>query len=168
MAERDFTVRKLPGTDFSSVPLLIPNDMTYDSSDNKLKKIPGKDRTGLALVADGLQLLKDDIEQPLSVLAVGGPCRTGKSYLLSRFLGTPDAFALGHEFDPETAGVWLGTTVLACDRFTVVLMDTEGIDSVFAKSKNDACILVMTLLLSSFFIYNSIGVPHHSDLDKMR
>ncbi len=78
MAERDFTVRKLLGTDFSSVPLLIPNDMTYDSSDNKLKKIPGKDRTGLALVADGLQLLKD-IEQPLSVLAVGGPCRTGKS-----------------------------------------------------------------------------------------
>ena len=162
-----FTKRKLAGTTHTSMPLLIPNDTTYVLRSNELKTIPSEQRTCLKLVPETLELLKA-IERPLAVLAIGGPCRTGKSYVLSRILGTADAFALGHTFDPKTLGIWIGTNVLDCEKFTILLMDTEGIDSVFAKSRDDACILVMTVLLSSYFVYNSLGVPHHSDLDKMR
>ena len=168
MAEcNGFTVRKLRGTHHSSVPLLIPNDLKYVTSKNELVKSTGVDRTNLELVPESLELLKS-IKRPVAVLAVGGPCRTGKSYILSRVLGSPDAFALGHTFDPKTLGIWIATSVLDCDDFTVILMDAEGIDSVFSQARSDACILVMTVLLSSFFVYNSIGVPHHSDLKNMR
>lgn len=119
------------------------------------------------IVPETLSLLKT-VDRPLAVLAVCGPCRTGKSYILSRILDSTDAFSLGHTFDPKTIGIWIGTTVIDCKEFTILLMDTEGIDSVFTKSRDDACILVMTVLLSSYFIYNSVGVPHHSDLEKMR
>ena len=149
------------------MPLIIPNDTRYDASTNELLLIPGEERASLKTVPETLRLL-ETIQRPLAVLAIGGPCRSGKSYVLSRILGSADAFALGHTFDPKTLGIWIGTTVLDCEKFTILLMDTEGIDSVFAKSRDDACVLVMTLLLSSYFIYNSTGVPHHADLDRMR
>lgn len=150
-----------------SMPLIIPNDTRYDVYTNELVPIPGVRRASLKAVPETLRLL-GTIQRPVAVLSIGGPCRSGKSYVLSRILGSTDAFALGHTFDPKTLGIWIGTTVLDCDKFTIVLMDTEGIDSVFAKSRDDACILVMTVLLSSYFVYNSLGVPHHADLDKMR
>jgi hypothetical protein len=149
------------------MPLIIPNDTRYDPSTNELLLIPGEERDSLKTVPETLRLL-ETIQRPLAVLAIGGPCRSGKSYVLSRILGSTDAFALGHTFDPKTLGIWIGTTVLDCEKFTILLMDTEGIDSVFAKSRDDACVLVMTILLSSYFIYNSTGVPHHTDLDTMR
>ena len=87
--------------------------------------------------------------------------------MLSRVLGSVDAFELGHTMDPKTFGIWVGTTVLECDDFTVLLMDTEGIDSANAKARDDASILVLTVLLSSYFIYNSTGVPKRNDLQEM-
>lgn len=171
MSSLRITRRSLVHPDLASIPrsmpLIIPNDTRYDASTNELLLIPGEKRASLKTVPETLRLL-ETIQRPLAVLAIGGPCRSGKSYVLSRVLGSADAFALGHTFDPKTLGIWIGTTVLECEKFTILLMDTEGIDSVFAKSRDDACVLVMTLLLSSYFIYNSIGVPHHSDLDRMR
>lgn len=167
LASMAFIKRRIEGACHRSMPLIIPDDTSYDSSTNELKTISSKVRSGLKLVPETLDLLRT-IERPLAVLAIGGPCRTGKSYILSRILGSTDAFALGHTFDSKTLGIWIGTTVLDSDKFTILLMDTEGIDSVFAKSGDDARILVMTILLSSYFIYNSLGVPHHGDLEKMR
>ena len=114
-----------------------------------------------------LDLLKT-IKKPIAVLAVAGPCRTGKSYILSRILGIAEAFQLGHSVNSQTMGIWMGTSVLDCEDYCILLLDTEGIDSVAAEATNDAKILVTTLLLSSYFIYNSMGIPHNNDLEKMR
>jgi len=162
-----FSKRTLSGACHSSMPLVVPDDMAYDSSTNELQQIPGKKRGGLVLVPETLSMLRT-IVGPLAVLAIGGPCRSGKSYVLSRLLDSADAFALGHTMDAKTFGIWIGTTVLESDKFTVLLMDTEGIDAANAKARDDASILVMTVLLSSYFIYNSIGVPRKNDLEKMR
>ena len=112
--------------------------------------------------------LLNTIKKPLAVLSITGPTRTGKSYILSRFLGDPEAFQLGHTADACTKGIWMSTSVLECDKFCVVLLDTEGIDAVNDQASNDAKILVTTLLLSSYFIYNSQNVPRNTDLEKMR
>ena len=166
-AKGKFAKRLLSGARHRSMPLIIPNDTNYDVSTNELETIAGEQRTSLKLVPETLQVL-ESIDRPIAVLAIGGPCRTGKSYVLSRVLGSADDFALGHTMDAKTFGIWIGTTVLDCDKFTVLLMDTEGIDSANAKARDDASILVMTVLLSSYFIYNSIGVPKKNDLEKMR
>ena len=123
----------LRGARHCSVPLVIPYDTEYNADTNELKKIDGEQRKSLKLVPEAIQLL-ESIERPLAVLAIGGPCRTGKSYVLSRVLGSADDFALRHTMDAKTFGIWIGTTVLDCDKFTVLLMDTEGIDSTNAKA----------------------------------
>ena len=41
------------------------------------------------------------------VVAITGPYRTGKSYILSEVFDQPDVFPLGHSFDPETMGIWM-------------------------------------------------------------
>ena len=102
------------------------------------------------------------------MLSIAGPTRTGKSYILSRLLGDPEAFELGHTARAHTKGIWMSTSVLECSKYCILLLDTEGIDSVADQASNDAKILVSTLLLSSYFIYNSKGVPQNNDLQKMR
>ena len=114
-----------------------------------------------------LELL-ETIHKPVAVLSIAGPIITGKSYILSRFLGDPEAFELGHTVCPNTKGIWMSTSVLDCSEYCILLLDTEGIDAVNDQASNDAQILVSTLLLSSYFIYNSIGVPRNYDLEKMR
>ena len=62
----------------------------------------------------------------------------------------------------------MATTVLECDEFATVLLDTEGIDAVGASETTAMSLLTLTTLLSSFLIYNSKKVPHKVDLEKMR
>ena len=127
----------------------------------------GVKRDSLVPYATALELL-ENIHKPVAVLSIAGPTRTGKSYILSRFLDDPEAFELGHTMRAHTKGIWMGTSVLECSEYCILLLDTEGIDAVNDRASNDAKILVSTLLLSSYFIYNSLGVPRNNDLEKMR
>ena len=70
--------------------------------------------------------------------------------------------------DAKTFGIWMATSVLECDYHAILLLDTEGIDAATSSGQEDTRIFVLTLLLSSFFIYNSKGVVNKSDLDRMR
>ena len=103
--DRSYTKRLLSHPDLqplpSSVPLIIPNDCEYDFSTNQLVCIEGETRKSLKMVPQALQLL-ESIDKPIAMLGICGPCRTGKSYILSRVLGSADAFALGHTMDPNT------------------------------------------------------------------
>eukprot|EP00731_Ephydatia_muelleri_P012791 Em0007g101a len=139
----------------------------YILATNKLSLDESKARSSLKVLPEALQLLKS-ITKPVAVVSICGPCRTGKSYILSRVLGSGDAFALGHTTDAKTFGIWMGTSVLECDEFTMLLLDTEGIENVEAEAINDASILVLSVLLSSCFIYNSQGVPKKYDLNSMK
>ena len=116
---------------------------------------------------DAVELLRS-IDKPLAVLSICGPYRSGKSYFISRALGSPGAFKLGHSMQACTRGIWMATTVLECYDFATVLLDTEGIDAVGASETMAMSLLTLTTLLSSFLIYNSKKVPQKVDLDKMR
>ena len=124
-------------------------------------------RDKLIVVPEALKLLQS-IKKPVAILSIAGPYRSGKSYVLSRLLGESNVFDLGHTMNAKTFGIWMGTSVLECDGHVIILLDTEGIDAATASGQEDTRIFVLTLLLSSFFIYNSKGVVNKSDLDKMR
>ncbi|KAI8488815.1 Guanylate-binding protein 5 [Branchiostoma belcheri] len=151
----------------SSIPLILPDDMKYNAVTGGVEKVPDAKRTTLHVVPEALELL-EGIEEPVSVISICGLCRTGKSYILSRLLDTADAFALGHWMDPQTFGIWMGTKVLRGKDFTIVLLDTEGIDAAGDSACQDTSILVLTILLSCQLIYNSLNVPYKGDLEKMQ
>ena len=63
----------------------------------------------------------------------------------------------------------MGTTALECEEFVLLLLDTEGTDAIGeSNSAGVLNLLVVTTLLSSCFIYNSVGIPKSTDLQKMR
>lgn len=168
-----------------AIPLVIYDDVEYDWKNNTLKKIPGNmilvghcqcfgyvynvdaSKKALKVVDEAIQLL-NKIKKPVAVLSITGLYRSGKSYILSRILGSQDVFPIGHTMNAKTFGIWMATSVLECDDFSIVLLDSEGIDAANSSEECDIRILVLTVLLSSLFIYNSLSVPRKQDLDKMR
>ena len=44
---------------------------------------------------------------PVCVVSIAGPCRRGKSYILSKAFDQAEVFPLGHFLDPETMGIWM-------------------------------------------------------------
>lgn len=159
---------EVPGIELmpSSVPLVIPDNARYDRKRNEVRLQPG-DRNKLAVCQTTLELLMS-IKKPIAVLVICGPYRTGKSYILSKMLGAPDIFKLGHTFNAQTLGIWLGTSYLDFGDYAVVCLDTEGINAPVANGTEDIRILVLAVLISSFLIYNSMRVPDKTDLQKMR
>ena len=151
-----------------ALPLIISCQDSWDPDSCKLEtgKQDGQHH-GLQLVEDALELLRT-INKPLAVLSICGPYRSGKSYFMSRLMGRPEAFQLGHSMRACTRGIWMATTILECQQFAIVLLDTEGIDAIRASETTAMSLLTLTTLLSSYLIYNSKKVPQKVDLDKMR
>ena len=146
--------------------------MEWDRKSNLLVKSSNfTGQASLKVNEEALELLSS-IDKPIAVLSVCGPYRTGKSYLVSCILGNPGAFKIGHSMESCTRGVWMSTTILEREDLAVVLLDTEGMDSVnsdgLLKADFINKMMMVTTLLSSLLIYNSIGAPEWSDLEELR
>ncbi|XP_020897608.2 guanylate-binding protein 4, partial [Exaiptasia diaphana] len=132
---------------------------------------PKVERETLTVVPKALDQLRE-IKGHVCVVSIAGPCRKGKSYILSKAFEKELVFPLGHLLDQETMGIWLWVVPEKFKdstgrEFTVVLMDSEGIDAVSSKQSDDYRIFTLLVLLSSIMIYNSTGVPQRSDLEGM-
>ncbi|MCH9718127.1 MAG: hypothetical protein K0U52_13765, partial [Gammaproteobacteria bacterium] len=104
----------------------------------------------------------EQLEPPLSSVAVAGLYRTGKSFLLNRVILQANAFDVGSTINACTKGVWMWSEPLITqDEFgndiKVIVLDTEGIGATTADASHDTRIFSLALLLSSFFVYNSLG-----------
>lgn len=158
-----------------SIPLIIHGNSEWDADSNKLLEVQLEDDreeetmkgAPLKVVNEALEIL-NSINKPIAVLSICGPFRTGKSYLLSHILGIPGAFEVGHSMNACTKGVWMATTVLECEDYAVILLDTEGMDSFDAEANFVNSLLIVTTLLSSLLIYNSQAVPEWRDLEELR
>lgn len=160
-----------------AIPLCLPNDTEWDQQRNKCKRLDGVERTSLILNPQALEILRS-ISGPVCVVAIVGPCRSGKSYILSRLIsstGVKCHFDLGHEMDPKTMGIWMWDQPFKMklknykdEEVTVILLDTEGIDAANATDQGDSQIFTLSVLLSSLMIYNSMSVPKREDLNQMQ
>ena len=66
-----------------SIPLILPNDHEYDLANKRIVKKSNVKRSSLCVVPEAMELLRS-IGSPVAVIAICGPMRTGKSYILSR------------------------------------------------------------------------------------
>ncbi|KAJ7380867.1 Guanylate-binding protein 5 [Desmophyllum pertusum] len=151
-----------------AIPLCLPNNWKWDSKIGKCIKTQDK-RSAIYLVEEALQRLRN-VKDPVGVVAIAGPYRKGKSYILSAAFDQPDVFPLGHEMEAETMGIWMWILPEKHkdsngQDYSVVLLDSEGLDSAVSEGFDDSQIFTLTVLLSSVLIYNSHGVPTRQDLE---
>ena len=89
--------------------------------------------------------------------------RTGKSYLLNRILlDRSDGFNVGPTINPCTKGLWLWSepvqgTQPNDEPISVLVIDTEGLGAFDETQNHDVKIFTLAILLSSFFMFNSMG-----------
>ena len=138
----------------------------------------------IALDGDGPDakfLLRDEakeflqtIKAPVALAAIVGKYRTGKSLLVNRMLLDIQGggFPVGATVNSCTKGLWMWNKPLLCTRedgtaVQLLLIDTEGLGSLDADRDHDAKIFSLALLLSSFFIYNSVGSIDESALNEL-
>ncbi|KAL8468121.1 hypothetical protein ACS0TY_031380 [Phlomoides rotata] len=115
-----------------------------------------------------LQLVK----QPIGVVSVCGRARQGKSYILNQLLGRSSGFQVASTHRPCTKGLWLWSTPIrrtALDgtEYSLLLLDSEGIDAYDQTGTYSTQIFSLAVLLSSMFIYNQMGGIDEAALDRL-
>lgn len=167
------------------------------ANEGKARALPfiSVDEAGEFVIDPEARKCLEEINVPVAVVGIGGQYRTGKSYLLNILKHDPEGksdtvsstnseggdlsgseaqpstsgFGVGHSVQACTKGIWLwGEPVYVDNRkMAVLFLDTEGLGSVKASATQDARIFALTLLIASYFVYNSRGTIDSSAIDKL-
>ena len=117
--------------------------------------------------------------QKIGIISLVGKYRTGKSFLLNRVIinnkyNSKDGFAVGPTIKPCTKGIWLWSNPLIVtnennnnEPFPVYLIDTEGLGAYDEEINHDSKIFLISILISSLFIYNSFGTIDEAALSNL-
>ncbi|KDO26951.1 hypothetical protein SPRG_07664 [Saprolegnia parasitica CBS 223.65] len=102
------------------------------------------------------------IEGKISVVAMAGLYRTGKSSMLNWLLGNQSGFRVGPTVERCTRGIWLWGrpqkhNLPNGEPCYVLMLDTEGLGGLEASAQYDVRIFSLATLLCSKLIYNSQG-----------
>eukprot|EP00742_Colponemidia_sp_Colp-10_P003322 GILJ01003537.1.p1 GENE.GILJ01003537.1~~GILJ01003537.1.p1 ORF type:complete len:897 (+),score=138.74 GILJ01003537.1:235-2691(+) len=103
------------------------------------------------------------IEGKIGVISVAGLYRTGKSFALNILLdrvGEGYGFEVGPTVKACTQGIWIwGRPIRDEERdITYILLDSEGTGSFERDPTHDSKLFALVVLISSYFVYNSVGV----------
>ena len=99
--------------------------------------------------------------------------RTGKSYLINRMLlNRQKGFSVGPTINPCTKGLWIWSRPIFGGNnnenpLPILLIDTEGFGALDTDQNHDIRIFTLAILLSSYFLYNSVGGIDESALQNL-
>jgi hypothetical protein len=105
------------------------------------------------------------ISGPVVLVTIVGSQRGGKSTLLNLLHSRKTAgFGVGHFLDAQTMGLWVWSRAHPRNPdVTVLLQDSEGLDSPGIPQHYNWTLAAVALLVSSYFIYQSKGaIDSHS------
>eukprot|EP01080_Neovahlkampfia_damariscottae_P001416 gene1416-12036_t len=135
------------------------------------------EKNGKLSVTKEAQNLLTKIKNPVAIISIAGLARTGKSFILNKIVESmtksksSGGFKIGNTIDSCTKGIWIwGIPIEAKVRgenATILLLDTEGLASLDESQTHDAKIFTLSILLSSLFVYNSMGTIDSNALDRL-
>ncbi|CAI2378647.1 unnamed protein product [Moneuplotes crassus] len=113
------------------------------------------------------------IKEKVGVIVVAGKYRTGKSFLLNRIIlgKIGEGFGVGPTINPCTKGLWVWNEIVETEyngeKLKVIIIDSEGIGAFDEDHNHDTKIFLFALLLSSYFIYNSMGTIDENAINNL-
>lgn len=156
--------------------------MKKSSESNTLAAVPVpfiylNEETGNYEIGKEAKELLLNQKEPFGIISIVGKYRTGKSFFLNRCLLSSTikkkstqlkGFNVGNTVQACTKGLWIYTKPLYTHNdMPVYVIDTEGIASLDANSTHDSRIFALALLMSSFFIYNSLNAIDDEALNQL-
>ncbi|KAJ4956471.1 hypothetical protein NE237_013254 [Protea cynaroides] len=133
---------------------------------------PDPGHTKLSLAREGLEAI-ERITTPIAAVAVIGPYRSGKSFLLNQLLSLScyEGFGVGHMRDTKTKGIWVWGTplelVIDGVKTSVLFLDTEGFESIGKSNVYDDRIFALATVMSSVLIYNLPETIREADISRL-
>ncbi len=140
---------------------------------------PAPDHLSLLVVDEGIAAL-EAMTGPVAPVVVIGPYRSGKSFLLNQLLGVgcDEGFGVGHTRETQTKGIWVWGSPIPRrigqggeegeeEGVSLVLMDTEGLESTKRIDTYDDRIFAFSAVVSSLLIYNLAEAVRESDIAKL-
>ncbi|KAM1278836.1 hypothetical protein ACFX2J_030806 [Malus domestica] len=133
---------------------------------------PDPGHTKLRLSREGLEAI-ERITNPIAAVAVIGPYRSGKSFLLNQLLSLScyEGFGVGHMRDTKTKGIWVWGTPIELDidgvKTSVFYLDTEGFESVGKSNVYDDRIFALATVMSSVLVYNLPETIREADIARL-
>lgn len=110
------------------------------------------------------------MKNPLGVITIVGKYRTGKSLFLNKVLLKNGNFKVSPTINSCTKGLWMCRQTLTsegsqpCD---LLVVDTEGFGATEETDAYNNKILLFAILLSSYFIYNSVGSIDENSINNL-
>ncbi len=110
------------------------------------------------------------MKNPLGVITIVGKYRTGKSLFLNKVLLKNGSFKVSPTINSCTKGLWMCRQTLTsegsqpCD---LLVIDTEGFGATEETDAYNNKILLFAILLSSYFIYNSVGSIDENSINNL-
>eukprot|EP01084_Bolivina_argentea_P316419 548472_1 len=141
-------------------PLILPNNCFYDKDTNTMTVNHDIPRETLVIYKPALQFIRN-IRSKVATISITGRSRTGKSFIASELYAPqtiPCPFSVGHNMDACTYGIWVSVKPIKHPNkndTVILIFDVEGSGFYENNKHNDMQLMVITLLISSYFIYNT-------------
>jgi hypothetical protein len=146
-------------------------EIHFDCSDGKaLQLVRINENKKFELIEETVNFLKE-IDGGVAICSVVGKYRSGKSFLMNKILelSGKNGFQVSSSVNACTKGLWIWSKPIYNDKenMNIFFMDTEGLDSVDRDDQVDSKLFALSVLLSSYFIFNSIGAIDENSINTL-